>query len=139
MPINSKTFLHVIGVTHGKHDTIKCPLKSGSEYYNNKVFFSIVLLPICDAHYTFTPVDNGEYGSNNDTGIFSSAEMRKLFHSEKMNFPDAKSLCSGTNNTLPLFRVGDEAFPLKPWLQRPYPGKRIPEEKVIFNYRLSPV
>ena len=87
LPINSKTFPHVIGVTHGKHVTIKCPLKSGSEYYDNKVFFSIVLLPIWDAHYTFTPVDIGEYGSNNDTGISSNAEMGKIFHSEKMNFP----------------------------------------------------
>ncbi|XP_067053889.1 uncharacterized protein [Acropora muricata] len=116
---------------------IKYPLKSGSQYYNYKGSVDIVLLAVCDAHYAFTLVDNGEYGSNNDSGIFSNSEMGKLFHSEKMNLPDAESLASGTNRILPVFLVGDEAFPLKPWLQRPYPGKGIPEEKVIFNYCLS--
>jgi len=130
-------FPHVVGAIDGKHITIKCPLKSGSQYYNYKGFFSIVLLAIGDAHYAFTLVDIGEYGSNNDSGIFSNSEMGKLFQSEKMNLPEAESLGSGTNRTLPFFLVGDEAFPLKPWLQRPYPGKGIPEEKVIFNYRLS--
>ena len=63
--------------------------------------------------------------------------MGKLFHSEKINLPDAESLGIGKTHSLPFFLVGDEAFPLKPWLQRPYPGKGISEEKVIFHYRLS--
>jgi len=35
------------------------------------------------------------------------------------------------------FIVGDEAFPLKPYLLRPYPGLQLDETKRIFNYRLS--
>ena len=37
---------------------------------------------------------------------------------------------------LPYFFVGDEIFPLKTWLMRPYPGK-LDKEQMIFNYRLS--
>lgn len=33
--------------------------------------------------------------------------------------------------------VGDEAFPLKTYLMRPYPGKDLDVEKRVFNYRLS--
>jgi len=33
--------------------------------------------------------------------------------------------------------VGDAAFPLKTYLLRPYPGKYLPENNCIFNYRLS--
>jgi hypothetical protein len=35
--------------------------------------------------------------------------------------------------------VGDEAFPLKTYLMRPYPGSKSKgnNEKSIFNYRLS--
>ena len=38
---------------------------------------------------------------------------------------------------LPYFIVGDEAFPLQSWLLRPFPGRGIPEDQRIFNYRLS--
>ena len=42
----------------------------------------------------------------------------------------------GLEEELPYFLLGDEIFPLKSWLQRPYPGP-LDECKKIFNYRLS--
>ena len=33
--------------------------------------------------------------------------------------------------------IGDGAFPLKDTLQRPYPGKNLPEKLRIYNYHLS--
>ena len=104
--------------------TTKCPLESGSQYYNCKGFFSNARLAICDAYDAFKLVDIGEYGSTNDIRIFSDSEMGKLFHSKKMNLPDVESLANGTTLTLPFFLVGDEAFALKALLQKPYPGDR---------------
>ena len=105
-------FPHVVGAIDRKHVTIKCPLKGGSQYYNNyKGFFSIFLLAICDAHYAFTLVGIGEYGSNNDSGIFSNSEMGKLFHSEKMNLPDVESLGSGTTILYHFSLLGMKLFP----------------------------
>jgi len=46
----------------------------------------------------------------------------------------------GTQETLPMpyVFVGDEAFPLKKYFMRPYPGRLInSQEKKVFNYRLS--
>lgn len=37
----------------------------------------------------------------------------------------------------PYYFVGDEAFPLKPYILRSYPGRNLNQEKQIFNYRLS--
>lgn len=40
---------------------------------------SLVLLAVCDAKYTFTLIDNGSYGSNNDCGILAKSVIGKRF------------------------------------------------------------
>ena len=46
---------------------------------------------------------------------------------------------SGTNGPrTPYVMVGYEAFPLKRWLMRPYPGRSVNIfEKRVYNYRVS--
>ncbi len=44
---------------------------------------------------------------------------------------------NGQQTATPFFFVGDSAFPLKMYMLRPFPGKYLPENKRIFNYRLS--
>ncbi|KAG1927296.1 protein ALP1-like [Pimephales promelas] len=93
----------------GKHIYIQAPANSGSLYFNYKGTFSVVLLALVDADYRFLVVDVGSYGSN------SAPELGKV------------------NPVI----VADEAFPLKPYLLRPHPGRRLPTDKRMFNYRLS--
>ena len=130
-------FPHCLGAIDGKHVSIQCPLKSGSLYYNYKGYFSIVLLAVCDAHYTFTFTDIGGYGSTNDSSIFNNTDIFRAAESGALDFPDAEPLDGFANDQIPYFFVGDEAFALKTWMQRPYPGKSLLEAKRIFNYRLS--
>ena len=126
--------VNCIGAIDGKHVAIECPKNSGSLYYNYKGFFSIVLMAVCDARYCFTLV--GDFGSNNDSGILAKSSMGKRFEEQKMNVPNAKSLLGYAEDNLPFFLVGDEIFPLKTWLMRPYPGNLSVGQKIL-NYRLS--
>lgn len=43
----------------------------------------------------------------------------------------------GTDKSFPYFFVGDNAFPLKKNLMRPYPGRSLPAAKQNFNKKLS--
>ena len=47
------------------------------------------------------------------------------------------SLVYTTQPALPFVFVGDEAFPLKKNLLRPFPGKNLTEPLAVYNYRLS--
>ena len=95
-------------------------------------------MAICDARYTFTLVDIGDYGSNNDSGVFRNSEMGKSFLSESMNLPEPEPLQNSSDQLpVPHFLVEDEAFALKPWLLHPYSGHGLPEAEKVFNYRLS--
>ncbi|KAK3083252.1 hypothetical protein FSP39_017703 [Pinctada imbricata] len=62
---------HAVGALDGKHVACKCPKNSGSQYYNYKGFFSIVLMGLVDAEYKFTWVDFGADGSAFDAQIFN--------------------------------------------------------------------
>ncbi|XP_058832521.1 uncharacterized protein LOC131690547 isoform X2 [Topomyia yanbarensis] len=125
-----------LGALDGKHVTIRAPAKSGSLYFNYKKNFSIVLLALVDAHANFIAVDVGSYGKNSDGGIFAKSNIGKCLEQNKFFVPENTCL-PGTNQSAPYVIVGDEAFPLKTYLLRPYPGQDLDEKKRVYNYRLS--
>lgn len=75
-------------------------------------------------------------GSNNDGGIWANSSFGQSLESGTADVPPPK-LLPGTENRLPCALVGDEAFPLKSYLMRPYPRKSLNDSRRIFNYRLS--
>ena len=128
---------NVIGAIDGKHIRIQCPSYSGTQFYNYKGFFSVVLMAVCDANYCFTMFDIGQFGSNNDSGVLANSTMGILLESNSLHIPKSRVINANTG-AVPYYLVGDEIFPLKTWLMRPYPGSALEcEEKKIFNYRLS--
>ena len=127
-------FPNCIGALDGKHIAIECPPNSGSNYYNYKKFYSLVLMALCDARYCFTLVDIGNYGRENDCQIFNRSVMGKAFIDNHIDMPPP-SLVNG--HMLPYAIVSDEIFALKPWLMKPYGAKALPVSEEIFNYRLS--
>ncbi|XP_064479291.1 uncharacterized protein LOC135392513 [Ornithodoros turicata] len=127
---------HCVGALDGKHVVIECPPNSGSEYYNYKHTFSKVLMGVCDAYYRFLVVDIGNSGANSDGGIFARSVFGNGLENGHFNLP-APSDVPGLGQ-LPYYFVADEAFPLKPYLMRPFPRQRLSTcEHKVFNYRLG--
>jgi len=135
---NIWNFPNCIGALDGKHVVIQAPANSGSQFFNYKKIFSIVLLALVDAHYKFIAVDIGGYGKNSDGGLFANSKLGKALEKNKLNVPKDNAL-PNTQNVMLYVIVGDEAFPLKKYFLRPYPGSQIQEDrsKRIFNYCLS--
>lgn len=63
----------------------------------------------------------GHHGSESDGGIFGRSEFHIALERGEQGLPADTPLC-GIGNT-PYFFVGDEAFPLKTYLMRPYSRK----------------
>ncbi|XP_054736735.1 putative nuclease HARBI1 [Anastrepha obliqua] len=126
-----------VGAIEGKHIAIKCPAESSSFYYNYKKFYSIVLMAVCDAKYTFTAVSIGSCGCQSDGGIFHRTPFGQSLIKNTLPLPPATPLSAESPHTLPHYFVGDDAFPLKLNLMRPYSGSKLPRVHQIFNYRLS--
>lgn len=117
-------FPNCFGAIDGKHIIIECPANSGSNFYNYKGSFSIVLLALIDHSYNFTCIDVGAYGSASDAGIFSKSTLKKAIEENQLNLPDEAVM------------LGDEAFPLTKYLMKPYPRRNILTKKQkIYNYR----
>ena len=133
---NEWNFPNCLGALDGKHVMIECPHNAGSTTFNYKNFHSLVLMAVCDARYCFTFVDIGSVGSENDSAIFANSKFGKAFNSlpTKLGIPEASD---HAGIDLPYVLIGDDIFPLKPWLLKPYPGKKLEESQRIYNYRLS--
>jgi len=131
-------FPNCLATIDGKHICIQCPINGGSLYFNYKGFHSTVLLALVDAEYKFLAVDVGSYGRNSDGSVCSKSVIWKKLETGTLNVPPNAPL---VENSVPMphVMVGDEAFPLKTYLLRPYSKHHQggDESKKIYNYRLS--
>lgn len=95
-------------------------------FYNYKGSFSTILLALVDHNYCFTYLDVGAAGRESDGGVFGRSNLKMAIDENTVNMP---------NNSV---IVGDDAFPLKRYLLKPYSRcGALSFEQKIFNYRLS--
>lgn len=59
----------------GKHIHMIKPTKTGSQHYNYKYYFSIVLLAVVDSDYRFIYVDVGSFGKDSNSTIFLNSSL----------------------------------------------------------------
>lgn len=129
-------FPNCIGSIDGKHCQIKNPSQAGSTYYNYLRYFSIVLQGVADADKKFITIDVGSRGKLHDASTFRSSKLFQLLEGNKLNVPLEAPL-PNSNIIVPHVFIGDEAYPLKSYLMRPYPGRLLTPAQDCFNRRLS--
>ena len=75
---------------------------------------------LVDADYKFIYMDVGCNGRISDGGVFRNGQLSKALDENTLNIPTAESLPRNSLQ-LPFVVVGDDAFPLKKYLMKPYP------------------
>ena len=82
-------------------------------------------------------MDIGNYGSHNDSGVLSHSIMGQALEADQLNLPNPEPLEGWGDHPFPYFLIGDEAFALKQWMQRPFCGRELPEDQRIFTGSLA--
>lgn len=118
-------FPQCCGAIDGKHIQIKRPPNSVSDFYNYKGTYSVILLALVDYDYKFLYIDVGTNGRANDGSVFKVSTLNAAMTKNLLNFPKHFLI------------VGDDAFPLRENLLKPFSRKNLTREERIFNYRLS--
>ena len=128
-------FPQAVGAIDGSHIPIIKPLQSASDYYNRKGYYSILIQGLVDYRGLFMDVIIGWPGKVHDARVFSNSSCFRKGN-ENVLFPQWSRNINGVS--VPLVVLGDSAYPLLPWLMKPYleNDHTTPQER-IFNYRQS--
>lgn len=121
----------------GCHIPIKSPpggAEACKEYHNFKNFYSVVLMAMVDSNYRFIWGSCGFPGNSHDSIIFQSTDMWDKIQNRGA-IPDIGKKEAETN--IPPLIIADSAFPLQPWLLKPYTEAVLSDKMKNFNYRLS--
>ena len=128
-------FPNCVGAIDGKHVVMQAPHCSGSSFFNYKKTYSIVLMAVCDADYKFLLVDIGDGGRQSDGGVFSIGNLGHAINENLLNLPQPRLFVGNDKDKFPFVFVGDEAFPLKTNLVKPYARNDLNDARRVFNYR----
>ncbi|CAM5115742.1 unnamed protein product [Eretmochelys imbricata] len=121
------------GAIDGIHIPILAPEHQTGEYINHKGYFSIVLQALMDHKGRFTNIKVGWPGKVHDACIFRNSGLWEWLQ-QGIYFPDQKITIGDVE--MPIVILGDPAYPLMPWLMKPYTGS-LDSSQELFNYRLS--
>ncbi|XP_048039833.1 uncharacterized protein LOC125279578 [Megalobrama amblycephala] len=129
-------FPHCLGSLDGKHIYIQPPPHSGSTFRNYKCRFSVLLMAAVDANCNFIYVNVGTQGRVSDAGLFATSDLKRALDNDLLNIPPPAPL-PNSDVQFPFVFVGDEAYPLRLDLMKPFPHRQLEMDQRVFNYRLS--
>ncbi|XP_062592693.1 uncharacterized protein LOC134254164 [Saccostrea cucullata] len=96
----------------------------------------MVILALVDADYKFLWVDVGANGASSDAGVFNRSGLEPSLRMGTLGLPPPDPLPNDDQDT-PYFIVGDDAFPLRTYLMKPYSHRYLTRQERICNYRFS--
>ena len=109
---------NVVGAIDGSHVRIKAPNKSAPDYFSRYQQHNFIIQAIVDGRKIFIDFACGFPGSMHDarvlrrSTIFQNAEQGDILTQPTVNV---------NGNEIGPYLLGDCAYPLSPWLMKPFP------------------
>ncbi|XP_067299348.1 uncharacterized protein [Pseudorasbora parva] len=128
-------FPQVAGAIDGTHICITAPPDYSADYYNRKGFYSVILQAVVDNKLKFWDINIGWPGRVHDARVFVNSSLYQRGQDGTL-FPAWTERFE--NVDVPLFILGDAAYPLLPWLIKAYTENTgMTAQQSNFNHRLS--
>nr|XP_055049367.1 uncharacterized protein LOC129434466 [Misgurnus anguillicaudatus] len=128
-------FPQCAGAIDGSHIPITAPQLYAKDYFNRKGHHSIILQALVDYQSQFTNINVGWAGSVHDARVLRNSSIFDLAERGVL-FPEHTRSIAGID--VPITVLGDAAYPLMPWLMKPYSDHgQLMGDQQHFNYRLS--
>ena len=110
-------FPQTVGAKDGTHIPIIQPQQVASDYYNRKGYYSVIMQAMVDFRGLFMDVNIGWPGKVHDARVLANSFFYAAANSSTL-FPDWSVKLGGVD--VPLIVLVDPAYPLLPWLTKPY-------------------
>ena len=128
-------FPQAAGAIDGTHIPILKPHHSAADYYCRKGYYSLLMQALVDYRGIFMNVYIGWPGKTHDARVFANSSVYADMINDRL-FPNWTRQIEGID--VPLVILGDPAYPLLPWLMKPYletPSST--QEERAYNYYQS--
>ena len=123
-----------IGAIDGSHIPVSPPSMCHTDYYNRKGWYSVLVQAVVDYRYCFLDIYTGWPGSVNDARVFVHSSFYRKANSGQLLANATRRI---NNIDVPVFVIGDSAYPLLPWVMKPFTQPNVDTaEKRAYNYRI---
>ena len=116
------------------HIKIKAPKESAVDYFSRCQQHDVAVQGITDGRKIVMDITAGFPGSLHDAGLFRNSSVYDI--AKRVDVLAAPIHVIGGHEIQP-YLVGDSAYPLSPWLQKPYPEGTIDPSEIQFNKQMS--
>jgi len=124
----------VAGAIDGTHIQIKAPDESAVDYFSRYQQYDFVVQGVVDGHKLFLDFAAGCPGSLHDARVLRNSTLyRRAEGNEVLKSPTIQI----GHHEFRLYLVGDSAYSLGPWLQKPFTEATRDRDEISFNRELT--